>query len=769
MRGEFSMSNHIITTALTTSLLAAAISTATHAQNDSWAIEEIVVTAQKRAQSSQDVPIALSAFSNDMLKQVGATDFKGLTKMTPGFSVAGGSDAFPRSYIRGIGSNDTGVGVDPSVGVYIDGIYASRNGGALTDLMDVARVEILKGPQGTLFGRNSIGGAISIVTEKPSDELTGEVSVEVGSYNNRVAKGIVNIPLIEDTLYMRASGNIQKRDGWQENILGGADGYDRDRANGRVKFTWLPSDSVEVNFSNSWSRYDETSGYVDNLSFALPFPLNSKTSDITDKKVVSGGLNLFGNTALDEAPLEPRLERTLREHSITVDWDINENLSLSSLSSYRTYSTFSSSDYDGTEYYLLNNEGSTELNETVSQEFRLNGSTDTLDWFVGLSGTHERNALDFQLGFADFGPLSANFGNSPINGGLNFSETTHVDSRTDSYAIYGDATWHATDRLNVTFGARYSEDEKDIKWDAPLSQADGADDFFGAGFALPALGQFVDANGNPDPSLAKKSDEWSNFSPRLVVDYALTEDAMVYASITKGYKSGGFNSTPSPDAGNFLRITPSITESVDPEEVVNYEIGIKSTWLDNRLMLNASIFSLSYDDLQVRQFEGSLVKLANAGEASNEGLELEVRYQITQDLTVLANATWMNAEYDEYTTNGVDLSGTPLLFSPDFAGSIALDHSYHIDGYGELRSYISYAYKDDHLYQEGFEQESYGLVDARFSLLTEDEEWEVAVFANNLTDEAYINNYVGQVSSFGVIGVYRNTPKTVGASVSYKF
>ncbi len=762
------MSNHTITTALTTSLLAAAISTATHAQDDTWALEEIVVTAQKRAQSSQDVPIALSAFSNDMLKQVGATDFKGLTKMTPGFSVAGGSDAFPRSYIRGIGSNDTGVGVDPSVGVYIDGIYASRNGGALTDLMDVARVEILKGPQGTLFGRNSIGGAISIVTEKPSDELTGEVSVEVGSYNNRVAKGIVNIPLIEDTLYMRASGNIQKRDGWQENILGGADGYERDRANGRLKFTWLPSDSIEVNFSNSWSRYDETSAYTDNLLFPpLGAPLHSKTQITDDKKVVSGGLNIFGNTALDVAPLEPRLERTLRDHSVTVDWDINDNLTLSSLSSYRTYSTFSSSSYSGTEYYLLNNEGSTESNETISQEFRLNGSTDALDWFVGLSGTHERNALDFKLGFADLGPLNPDIG-VPLNGGQNFSETTHVDTSTDSYAIYGDATWHATDRLNITFGARYSEDEKDIEWDAPITQADGASLLAGAGFSLPALFQFVDANGIPDASQAQRSDEWNNFSPRLVVDYALTEDAMVYASITKGYKSGGFNSTPNPSLPTY-NVTPEATDSVDPEEVINYEIGIKSTWLDNRLMFNASFFSLSYDDLQVRQINGTVVQLVNAGEASNEGLEVEVKYQLTQDLTLLANATWMNAEYDDYTVDGEDLSGTPLLFSPDFAGSIALDYSYFVDGYGELRSYISYSYKDDHLYQEGFEQESYGLVDARVSFLTEGEEWEVAVFANNLTDEAYINNYVGQLSSVGIVGVYRNTPKTVGASVSYKF
>ncbi len=755
--------------ALTLTLLASAISTTVSAQSnlDDWAIEEVVVTAQKRAQSAQDVPIALSAFDADMIKQSGATDFKGLTKMTPGFSVSGGSDAFPRSYIRGIGSNDTAVGVDPSVGVYIDGVYASRNGGALTDLMDVARVEVLKGPQGTLFGRNSIGGAISITTNKPTDELSGEVSMEVGSYNNRVAKGLINIPLIEDSLFVRASVNIQKRDGWQENLLDTEDGFNRDRASGRLQLTWLPSDDVEVNFANSWSRYDEVSGYTDNLTYALGgiASLNPKSSVTDDKKAVNGSQDLFGNPANDRAAIEPKLERNLRDHVLTVNWDINEDLSFSSLSSYRTYTTASSSDYDGTEFLILNNKGSVEFNETISQEFRLNGSSESLDWFVGASATRERNELDFTLEFMDIGLLLG----SPLNGAAPFLETSHTNSSTDSYAIYGDLTWQATDRLNVTVGGRYSEDNKDIEWKNPYLQPNGASGLGGLGYVLTSLSQFVDADGNPDVSQAKRDDKWSDFSPRLVLDYSLTEDAMLYASVSKGFKSGGFNSTPSPDSTNGLRIVPAATESVDPEEVLNYEVGIKSTWLDNRLMVNASVFSLDYDDLQVRQINGTVVQIANAGKASNQGLELEVKYQITQDLMLMANGTWMDAEYEEYVDGGVDYAGEPLLFSPDFSGSIALDHSYHIDGLGELRSFISYSYKDKHLLHELYEQDSYELVDARVSLLTEDEAWEVSVFGSNLTDEVYATNWVGQTGTFGVTSIYRNTPKMFGASIGYKF
>ncbi|MEC8428627.1 MAG: TonB-dependent receptor, partial [Pseudomonadota bacterium] len=657
-------------------LLTSAISIATHAQE--LALEEVIVTAQKRAQSSQDVPIALSAFTGDMIKQIGATDFKGLTHVTPGFSVTGGSDAFARSYIRGIGSNDTGIGADPSVGVYVDGIYASRNGGALTDLMDIARVEVLKGPQGTLFGRNSIGGAISIVTEKPSDEVSGKLALDIGNYNNRQAKALINLPLIEDSLYLRASGSLQKRDGWQDNRVDGNEGQSRDRANGRIKLTWLPTDTLEVNLSSFWSRIDETSAYSDNLIAPGALPVHPVATDIDDTKNSNGNLDLSG-LGNHRSPIIPELERNLREHSLSVEWDLNDDLTLTSLSSYRTYTTFTANDYDGTQYFVMNNEGSTEFNESINQELRLNGSTDSLDWFIGANASFERNTMDFTIGIADL---------IGINGGQAITEASHVSGQTESYAIYGDANWHLTDRLNLTFGARYSRDDKTIHYDNPV-QSNGVAALMGAGYIMAIPAQFVDALGNPNPDLAKQQDDWANFSPRLVVDYAINDDAMLYASITRGYKSGGFNTYPTPDSNNAFVVTPTATESFDPELATNYEIGLKSNWMDGRLLFNASVFALDYEDLQVRQIVNNVVQIRNAGKASSNGIELEIKYQLDENLTVSANAAWMDAEYDEYTVAGRDLSGTPLLFSPDFAGNIALDHSLQLNNLGELRSYIS--------------------------------------------------------------------------------
>jgi iron complex outermembrane receptor protein len=771
------MSNYKIHTTLAAGLLASAISTVTQAQDDGWRFEEIVVTAQKRAQSSQDVPIALSAYTGDHLKQIGAADFKGLTNMTPGFSVSGGSDAFPRSYIRGIGSNDTGIGADPSVGVYIDGIYASRNGGALTELMDIARIEVLKGPQGTLFGRNSIGGAISIVTEETSEELNGEISMELGKYDNQHAKGIINLPLIEDTLYLRASGSIQQRDGWQENTEGGEYGNSRDRANGRLKLTWLPSEAVEVDFSSNWGRIDEMSAYTENmrkLSLAAGVPAYApSTSKTGDHTSANGNRDLLFRLGLkpsanDLTAVEPILERQLRQHSVIVKWEFNDELTLSSLSSYRTFTTTSASDYDGTEYLLGNNDKSIEFNESISQELRLTSSSDRLDWFVGVSAAHERNSMDFTVSLIDAGALDPSLAGGPLNNGNPFSESSFVSSSVDSYALYGDLTWQATDRLNLTFGARYSIDEKEIHYDNPI-QTDGAALFGGAGFLMPSGLQFVDANGIPDPSMQEREDNWSNFSPRLVLDYALTESAMVYLSATKGYKSGGFNTYPTPDPSNFLFVTPAATESFDPELATNYEFGIKSTWFDQRLMLNASIFYLNYQDLQVRQITNNLVQIKNAGKASNNGMELDIKYLVSENLTLLANATWMDAEYVEYSMGGADLSGTPLLFSPNFSGSLALDHSWMVEGIGDVRSFVSYSYKGKHLVHEGIEQEGYAVVDARVALTTEDEQWEFAMFANNLTDKSYLTNYVGQMESFGFSAGYRNTPRTYGVSASYRF
>lgn len=338
---------------------------------------------------------------------------------------------------------------------------------------------------------------------------------------------------------------------------------------------------------------------------------------------------------------------------------------------------------------------------------------------------------------------------------------------TDSFAVYGDATWHANDKLNFTVGARYSSDEKTIDYNNPIQHTNGAVNLGGIGFVMPTESQFVDENGTPDPSYQHLNDEWTDFSPRLVADYKLSDDAMVFGSVTMGYKSGGFNTYPSP-AGPSLVVTPEATKSVDPELATSYELGVKSTWLDHDLTINTSLFFLDYEDLQVKQIVGTVVQLTNAGKASNQGLEFDMKYQATPDLALSANGTWMNGEYDEYSVGGEDLAGTPLLYSPDFEGSVAVDYFKEIEGLGEVRGFISYAYKGDHLIHESVEQEAYTTLSARVSLMTQND-WEFAIFGRNLTDEAYLNSYSGNLRTFGIVGVTRNEPRTFGISATYSF
>ncbi|MBN7796782.1 TonB-dependent receptor [Parahaliea mediterranea] len=728
-----------------------------------FVLEELVVTAQKREQSLQEVPIALSAFGGDAIKQLGATDFTGLTSVTPGFSVSGASAAFPSPYIRGIGSNVTSVGSDPSVGVYIDGVYASRKGGALSDLMDIQRVEVLKGPQGTLFGRNAIGGAINIITAKPENALAGRVGVEVGSYNSRAISGVVNVPLVDGTLLLRASGSARKRDGWQDNVLGGPDGDSRDRANARVKLAWLPSDSVDVAFSSSWNRTDEVATYAEGviadpgLIGGLPVGELAQVDD--DEKALNGNRNPWGLPS-DRGPLVPIFERSMRAHALEVSWDINEALTLTSLTAYRTYETSAAREYDGTEYLIGNNEISTEGNDTFSQEFRVNGGSDTADWFVGASASREAADMRFMIGLADI--LGA-------NGGQPFYEDSFVQADTDSYALYGDYTWHVGSNLNVTVGGRYSYDDKSIDYGNP-PQVDGAAGLGGLGFIMPIPVQFLDADGNPYAT--ELSESWTDFSPRLVVDYFVNNDIMLFASLARGYKSGGFNTYPSvvqdATSPDFLKVVAETTVPVDPETTLNLELGVKSSWLDERLVLNASVYAMEYDELQVEVITGQTVQLANAGKATSRGVEAEANYQLAPGLKVMLNAAWMDTEYDEFFRGGVDYAGTPLRFSPKWTGSLGVDYSIQLPDIGELRTFVNYAYKGDHLLSETYEEGSYSMLNARFSLYSSNGAWELALFGNNLTDESYLSNYVEQVAGFGFTSANRNEPRTYGAELVYQ-
>ena len=259
-----------------------------------------------------------------------------------------------------------------------------------------------------------------------------------------------------------------------------------------------------------------------------------------------------------------------------------------------------------------------------------------------------------------------------------------------------------------------------------------------------------------------------DFTTRNVIDYKI-DNSLIYASVTKGYKSGAFNSYPAPNAALGFRVAPESRNSVSPETVVNYELGFKSTMLNKDLTLNGSFYYVDYQDLQIFQVVGGITRLENAGKALSNGFELDGRYNVSKDLTVLFNATWMDSEFKDYIVSGEDLSGTSLLFTPTFSGGVSIDYSKNVEGIGELRSFVTYSYKGEHLLASGIEQDPYFLLNAKISLLSDNDKWEVALFGNNLTDEAFLTNIAGLLSQFGFTGAYRNAPRTFGASLTYRF
>ncbi|MBB6521371.1 TonB-dependent receptor [Pseudoteredinibacter isoporae] len=728
------------------------------------ALEEVIVTAQKRDQSLQDVPIAVSALSSDYIQQTGAVSLSDISKNSPGLRISDTQSESISISLRGIGSNDFGYSSDESIPVYLDGVYMGEGAAIIGDLMDIAQIEILKGPQGTLFGRNAVGGAVNVTSSRPTDEPEAALHSGFGNYDLRTVKGMLNLPLLEDTLVLRINASKRDRDGWQRNVTTGKrDGFEQDRWNSRAKLLWTPSDNLEVELSSDWQRQQDHSGYS-NLIFTLfPSALFAPESlDITSKAAAAGDayFDLEGNLDGPEGePVDHRLHRKIRGNALKVVWDLSDELTLTSISSYREIKSRIAEDSDGSEYQVFNVRSFLD-NEEYSQELRLNGSSEKLDWFVGLSAYRED--VD--------GSVIDSFG--AIVGGP-FTEHSRVTAKTESYALFGDAIWRLNDSSNITFGARYSYDAKsqDIK---------NTD----IGFIFPSPEQFIGANGQVNTALASSHQSWNDLSLRLVADHRLDENTMVFAGISQGYKSGGFNSFPTVDLSGSTLIPgtaiPAVpfgsTAPFDEEKIINYEAGIKSTLLDQRLRLNASVFYYDFTDLQFLINDAVSVIARNAGKANGKGIDLESSYLLNDALTISANLSWLDAEYGEDVRNTdgslIVRKGQELAESPGFSGTISLDYRLALASAGDLRAHLNYSYIGERTHSSEslsdiYREKAYGLLSARLSFTSSNQKWEVAAWGKNLNDKTFIECFCGLSDEFGFIPARRGEPRSYGLEVNY--
>ena len=757
------------------------------AQN-SMALEEVVVVAQKRAQSLQDVPIAVQALSADMLKQNGITTLSDISTITPGFKMADSQGVANVTALRGVNSFAFGFGLEESVPLYLDGVYLGNGFDMLGDLLDIRQIEILKGPQGTLFGRNASAGAVNVITNPPTNDFEATVGVGAGNYNLYTTRGLVNVPIIEDVLMVRGGFSTRNRNGWQTNVITEKeDGFEQDRSAGFVRALWVASDSLDIEYSGDYSRQKDHSGYL-SVNTVRTFQSVWNQADPAsfydggNEKAASGneGVSISAAGGALQIPLAPAeatkdiiQDRKIIGNAFKATWDMNEDMTLTAITSYRKADTKTGFDADGGNFGLVNS-WSTGTTKEFNQEFRLNVAWDSVDWMTGVNYYNQDRSqkdttyLSSLLSLQRVG-LSAQ--------DLNITETSAGDNETEAYSVFGDATWHLTDALNLTAGLRYSYDEKTFK----LNDSNN-DTFMDNGLVYPNYDQL------PDPSTHSWDDNWDNLSGRVGVDYTSDDDVMLFATISQGYKSGGFNTRLTVDGtAESGYVTPAFALApFDEEKNINYEIGVKSELMDGRMRFNSSVFYYVYKDLQILLAEANLpvARTVNASEVTGYGWDSEIVYLATEDLTFSANFLALNAEYTE---DVVDQTGTVRFekgskrpWSPDWAGTIAMNYVIDLGDTGELRTNLTYSYRDDQLERgtqvteiytnEDNSQKGYGLLNGRVTFYTADEHWEVALWGKNILDEDYRNNINASANSVaGVLTTVQGEPATYGLEATYNF
>ncbi|MGH8160250.1 MAG: TonB-dependent receptor [Rhodanobacter sp.] len=639
----------------------------------------VTVTAQSRTQEVQDVPIAMQIVTNKQIDAVAATDLSKMNGYIPGLYINAEQPTQPACTLRGISVSDFGIGTDSPIGIYEDGVYTGKTGGALLTFNDVQRIEVLKGPQGTLFGRNSAAGAISVVTNEPTDTLSGELRTRLGNYGMHYVDGFLNVPLNHD-MAARISFVDNQSDGWLRDAATGQHYEKNDDWGMRSQFRWNAPGDNTVRVTWEHEKLNQPARPAIGL---VPLP-------------ASPGVPAFPpnpNTYLDPrtAPLYNDViggsleKRTFDSFTMFVDHSLSFG-DLESTTAYRHFSTFNNEDGDGTNrqnLYLA--DINIEKNTSWEQELKLSGQTDLADWVSGLSYYHDNasqaSPLDFNTASID--TLIKNV--SPIPGSPNGSlygfltqtlnsvgipanlvgdpwqETMYNQGTSKAYAAFGDVIWHLTSQLDLTTGIRFTRDEKQFSWYNPPRIATQLD----AALDSPAVLGFLNAVGVPLSTFRTNlefntpastnaplvvSNGWTDTSPRAVLSYKPTPNVMVYGSVTKGYEAGGYN----------IQLPDSHYE---PEIVWNYETGIKAYFPTAKILLDASIYHYRYTNLQSLTFDASgngalPLYVVTTSDQQATGMDLEMHWQATDALQLTLTTAYIDSNYQKYVApDGTVLSG----------------------------------------------------------------------------------------------------------------
>jgi len=696
-------------------------------------LEEIVVTARKRVENLQQVPIAVSVVSAKDIEEAGLVRLQDVTQLVPNMTyLEANTNKFTNITLRGISSGG-GLGNDPAVGVYVDEIYVGRDSGFNGDLLDIERVEVLKGPQGTLFGRNTTVGAINITTRRPTEELEGKVLVDIGDYDYTRYGALISGPLT-DNLAGKISFVDVERDGYLDNSFGGTVNT-VDYTAWRGQLLWQTNDRLEFLFTGSYRESDgDGNNYVTRQQGE---PLDSSY----DVSIPDPGFE--------------DVEDTMFSLHVTLDTD---NYTFTSVTGYQEIEENYFNDLDWSPLDDLSGNDGRDM-ESWSQEFRIENAGDaTLNWVIGAYYYHQEFDVFTQslsgsdtiyafFGLNDF--IGSGIPPSEINPGLpdgiDINATSSIE--TDSIALFANANYDFNEQWSITAGIRYSEDDKDLDYEQKADPLAGAAGFF--------------------PFTLEDDQDDGEWTPSFSVNWQPTDDLLAYAKYSVGYKAGGFN--------NSISSAASLV-SFDAETLDAYEIGLKSTWLEDTLRVNVAVFQMEYDDKQESRFiSGVGFQQTNAGSATSDGFEMDFEWLPADDWSIYGSLGYADAQYDEYVLDeGLDYNGNKLTRAPEWNASLGVQTQWDFTDYLRGQFRVDYSYQDDFFLQPNndkfFVADSQSIVNARVSMGAADAQWQVAIWGRNLTDEDNVNNLFG-ASSF-VFPLYHYAliaPRTYGVELQYNF
>lgn len=730
-------------------------------------LEEIIVTATLRAENLQHVPVTVTALGSDILEKADIFDASTIALHVPGMTYGEFASGQALISLRGISSADDGAGLDNSVALFLDGVYIGRGATINFDMFDLERIEVLRGPQGTLFGRNAIGGAINVITLKPSDDPSARFGATAGNEGILRYRAFVSGPL-SDSLAGKIVVNHREHDGYVRNVILNKDQQTEDQTSVRGQLRWS-SASSEWLLSADWMDDDrEDMGrtpLVDRAPLSAILAQNGVTGPRQNAASADGfskreasGVSLQGDVEFEKGLLT---SITAFRNSET-DWemlsvgaplgglglpfdevidDIVEDIDTFSQELRWTSSLGGNFEYTAGLYFFTEDTNRTEI-------FRITGA-----------GTYGDPANPFRL---------TDPGSQAIVG----NEYARTANETTSYALYGEGTWDFNDRWSLTAGARFTIDEKDYTAESVNCDLVVANDpsIIGTPFEnfAPCGGVGGSLNVIAEAFLVTPSEEWSDFSPKVAVQFRPNDSLMWFGSISKGFKSGGFAGSQGVEA--------AASTPVEPETAINYEVGFKGDFADNTLRLNVTAFYTDYEDLQIVRFgpvPGSpfgTFLTTNIGTADITGLETEFTWYVTDNFQIAGNLALLDSEVNDLVIETLggpfDASGSVLRQAPDTSYNVLFNYNLPTSA-GTWDFGIEFSHVDEQITDYVFPGtviQEHDLLDARIAWTSSDDRWEVALWGKNLAEDDYISH--SYVIGPGVIGVW-GPPQTVGLTVNW--